>query len=312
MGHGIENLTSWASWVETTIIAAFCKAKETPCSLMQPVTDANGSVSIQPVAVGKVIADCLGMTTEKPHVIYDAATKTAIAGKIDPGAMSCEMFSTLLTDCPTVADASTLPTHILGYDPIPAREPKWYEFNPTQPLKFTANFAEADSYNISTSVESDQRIIIRRSIDTFHVRESSDFDAANTILTVGADGLYQIDYSVMLNVEYTALVGWVVALMTGIKVEPASGAASYEIRTDERPLYLNYQAAAGQDVILQCNVALALKSGDRIQPRVWFNNTYIPAGGGSDRRLKIWLNRSAKCNFSVFRVPDSEVVINGQ
>ncbi len=310
MGSGIESLTEWTGWVENTIIAAFCKAKESPCTLMQPVKDATtGVVSMQSVAVGKVIADCLGMTAAKPHVIYDPVTKTAIAGKIELGEISCVQFNKFAMDCPILAEAGSVPTRLMGYDTLPFKDAKWYSFRSTTPLKFVANFSNGDSYNKRTNLSADERVTPRRTIEKYHIYEGDSFDGANTVLTIGTDGLYQIDYSMMTNVEYLALAGWVIAVMTGILVEPASGAASYEIRTDERPMYLNYQTAAGQDIILQCNVALPLKTGDKITPRLWFNNTYIP--GGVARQVQMWINRSAECLFSVYRVADGEMQVGG-
>lgn len=300
-GQGIETFTQWVTWVEENIISWYCESKSAPCNLS--VSEDNKIIS---KPIGKVLADCLGMSETKPHIVFDPVSKTAVAGLIDLGDLTCPQFQNLLKTCPPVATADQSPYFVMGYDQVTG-EPKWYRFAVTRPTKFTGQQAFALSANNYAKVSADQRLLLRNTDQTYHSPEGGSWDAAQSVYTIGKSGLYRVNYSTMLNVKYTAMTGWIATVMTGILKEPATG-SPVELRVDERPLYLNYTAAAGQDVILQGTVDIPLEPGDKIRPRYWFNNTYVPTGT-QDRKLDIWLNRSADTHFSLYRIPEDEIVL---
>jgi hypothetical protein len=309
MKTGTENFTSWATWVENNVIKSWCELKQNPCHLNYSAVDTDGKVVVKAAPIGKIIADCLGMSVTKPHIIYDATSKTAIAGKITLDTIPCTTFNKLLRDCPPIADAGLVPARVLGHDGTTTRDPKYYKIEPTQPLKLSVQQQQALSNNRYLGVAADTRLFIRDSVVQYRISENEAWDSTTSQLTIGKAGLFQIDISVMCNVFYkTPLAGWIIAMMMGFKVTPVVNNSPYEVRVDERVLYLDYNNSAfdGQDVILNGSLAIPLEAGDVILPRVWFNNTFIPSGS-IDRRLDIWLNKSATTQFSIYRIPTNEI-----
>lgn len=312
MKTGAENFTSWATWIENNVIRTWCEAKANPCSVTYSVME-SGEVNLRSAPIGKIIADCLGMSVSKPHVVYDLATKTAIAGKITLETIPCTTFNNLIKKCPPVEAPGNSPAYVLGHDGDATRDAKYFPITATQPLKLSVEQAQGLSSNRYLGVAADTRLFIRDSNVKYRISENEIWDSTTSSLTIGKGGLFQVDISVMLNVYYkTPLIGWIVAMMMGFKITTAASNTTSEIRVDERVLYLSYNNATfdGQDIILNGSLTINLDAGDILLPRVWFNNTFIPSGS-IDRRLDIWVNKSATTQFSIYRVPNNEIKLGG-
>ena len=60
--------------VEQNIITSYCSVKSATCQIGVSEVAADGSVVVVGKTIGAAIADCLGLSAENPHVIFDDAT----------------------------------------------------------------------------------------------------------------------------------------------------------------------------------------------------------------------------------------------
>ena len=306
---GITTLSDWLIWVEQNVISAFCSINSAPCQIGVSQTATDGSIEVVGKTIGAAIADCLGMDANKPHILYDDATGTAIATLIETPEPDCAAFTTQLQTCPTLAPTGVTPDMFVGYTADAGGViVKRYQANVDQPSRFFGRLDIAQDQNRFTGVAVDTRYI-PQGMSTIYNDQGNDNNTPGSSMAyvIGTDGFYDISASLMINTEYTARSGWINTWMFGVVVVNTSG-SSTEYRLDEKPLYLGFSTPSGQDITLTGSIGLDLKAGETIQIRAWRNDTTLSGNGYT---VTAWFNRSATTHLSVVRRVDQSVVISG-
>lgn len=313
MNIGLTTLSDWMTWVEQNIIKSFCSVKSASCQIGVSQASAGGGVEVVGKTIGAALADCLGLTDALPHIVFDDATGEAVAGLIDTPAPDCEAFLGLLQDCPPLASEGEIPSIVIGYRENVAAaggiEAKRYQVTTEVPTRFFGTIPLGDDNNRVTNVAADSRLTPKNmtTVTNDIGTDTGNAPTGNMGYTVGTAGFYDIKASVMINTVYTPRSGWIVTHMCGILHTKANGSVA-EYRLDEKPLYLNYTASGGQDLTLTGSAGINLEAGDRVNIRVWHNDT---TGSGLGRTITKWINRSATTGLSVIRRTDRAVTIQG-
>lgn len=308
---GLSNLTDWLTWVEQNIITSYCSVKSASCQIGVSEVAADGSVAVVGKSVGAAIADCLGLSDENPHVLFDATTGTAIAGKIDTPTPDCATFNNLITTCPGLAGEGSIPNWFIGYTQYgdnPTLYARRFQTTYESPSRYFGRIDINNNDNYHTGIAYNTRINAQ-GMTTVYNDQGTDTNNPGSAVSylVNTQGYYKVSSSLMLNTVYTTRSGKIVTWMLGLLVNRADG-SSEEFRLDEKPLYLDVAAADGQDVTLTGSIGLYLNSGDSVILRYWYNDT---TQSGLGHTVNVWANKSATTHFSVIRQVEQSVVISG-